>query len=81
MKDEPYYKKYYESETCNNNCNQGRSCSCMNQYDEHHTKFLRTDPYKHINFQEEVESLSSKIWNVSLLVVALSLITCVLYLN
>ena len=66
---------------CSNNCNQGRSCSCMNQYDEHHTKFVRTRKFKHINFQEEEESLSSKIWNVSLLVVAFSLITCVLYLN
>ena len=53
----------------------------MNQYDENHSKFSRTDKFKGINFQEEEESLSSKIWNVSLLVIALSLITCVLYLN
>lgn len=66
---------------CSNDCNQGRSCNCMNPYDEQHTKFVRTDKFKHINFQEEEESLSSKIWNVSLLVVAFSLITCVLYLN
>jgi hypothetical protein len=65
---------------CSNNCNQGRSCSCMNQYDEHHTKFLRTDPYKHTEFEKE-ESLTSKIINTALLIIALSLVTCVLFLK
>lgn len=66
---------------CSNNCNQGRSCSCMNQYDEYHTKFLRTDPYKHTEFHNEEESTTSIIINTALLVIALSLVTCVLFLG
>ena len=65
---------------CSNDCNQGRSCNCMNPYDEQHTKFLRTDPYKHTEFQKE-ESTTSIIINTALLVIALSLITCVLFLG
>ena len=53
----------------------------MNQYDEYHTKFLRTDPYKHTEFHNEEESTTSIIINTALLVIALSLVTCVLFLG
>lgn len=65
--------------SCNQNCNQGRNCNCsMNQFDERHTKFLRTDPYKHTEFEEE------ELGNLNLsvvFVVAVFVISCILYLN
>ena len=41
--------------TCNNNCNQGRTCTCneFNQFDEQHYKFLNSDPFKHTAFAED----------------------------
>jgi hypothetical protein len=72
--------------TCNNDCDQGRKCNCiikqeepMNQFDERHSKFLRVDPYKHTEFEEETlrETLISSV----LFVIAMILVGCLLYLN
>jgi hypothetical protein len=67
--------------SCSNDCNQGRKCNCqetqMNQFDERHTKFLRTDPYKHTEFEEE------ELGNLNLsvvFVVAVVVVSCILYL-
>jgi hypothetical protein len=64
---------------CSNDCNQGRSCSCMNQYDEQHTKFLRSDPFKHTEFHNEEESPSNTKSNnlISFIAVAL-LVVCII---
>jgi hypothetical protein len=71
--------------SCNNDCDQGRKCICtnqrepMNQFDERHSKFLRVDPYKHTEFEEETlrETLISSV----LFVIAMILVGCLLYLN
>lgn len=72
--------------TCNNDCEQGRKCVCiikqeepMNQFDERHSKFLRVDPYKHTPFEEE--TLKESLLSLVLFVIALVLISCLLYLN
>lgn len=62
-------------------CN--KECKCkeepMNQFDERHSKFLRVDPYKHTQFEEE--SLRESLISSVLFVIAIVLIGCILYLN
>ena len=50
----------------------------MNQYDEQHTKFLRSDPFKHTEFHNEIESPSNTHSNtISFIAVAL-LVVCII---
>jgi hypothetical protein len=51
----------------------------MNPFDERHTKFLRTDPYKHTEFEEEeIGNLNLPV--VFVFVVLAVVLCCILYL-
>jgi hypothetical protein len=51
----------------------------MNQFDNKHWKFHRTDPFKHTPFTEDIEKES--VQSSLIFVIAVVLVCCFFYLN